>query len=181
MNKAILMGRLTKDPELRMVKDSISVCSFTIAVDRKYKNANGVREADFIPIVCWRATADFVAKYFKKGQRIAVVGSLQVRSWEDADGKRNYITEVVADEVFFADSKQGGYDNASSGRAPSSASSVSSAPSVSEDDLPFSMKDAVPSVPRKENKEGSAFEKAAQNALSQKSEEDSILDDIFGG
>lgn len=175
MNKAILMGRLTKDPELRMVKDSISVCSFTIAVDRKYKNANGVREADFIPIVCWRATADFVSKYFKKGQRIAVVGSLQVRSWEDESGKRNYITEVVADEVFFADSKQGGYDNASSGRAPSSA------PSVSEDDLPFSMKDAVPSAPRKENKEGSAFEKAAQNALSQKSEEDSILDDIFGG
>ncbi|MDO5033596.1 MAG: single-stranded DNA-binding protein [Eubacteriales bacterium] len=109
MNKAILMGRLTKNPELRTTSNNISVCSFTVAVDRRFKNSQGEREADFIPVVCWRQTADFVARYFQKGQRIALVGSIQVRSWDDDNGKRNWMTEVVADEVYFADSKS---DNA---------------------------------------------------------------------
>ncbi|MDD7401080.1 MAG: single-stranded DNA-binding protein [Eubacteriales bacterium] len=105
MNKAILMGRLTKEPELRTTSNNVSVCSFTVAVDRRFKNAQGERETDFIPVVCWRQTADFVARYFQKGQRIALVGSIQVRSWDDEHGKRNWMTEVVADEVYFADSK----------------------------------------------------------------------------
>ncbi len=106
MNKAILMGRLTKDPELRSTNGGVSVCSFTVAVDRRFKNAQGEREADFIPVVCWRQTAEFVARYFQKGQRIALVGSIQVRHWDDEQGNRRYMTEVIADEVYFADSKQ---------------------------------------------------------------------------
>ncbi len=108
MNKAILMGRLTKDPDLRTTASNISVCSFTVAVDRRFKNAQGERETDFIPVVCWRQTAEFVARYFTKGQRIALVGSIQVRHWDDESGKRNYMTEVIADEVYFADSKSSG-------------------------------------------------------------------------
>lgn len=106
MNKTILMGRLTKDPELTSTSNGISRCSFTVAVDRRFKNADGEREADFIPVVAWRSTAEFVSRYFSKGQRIALVGSIQVRSWDDQQsGQRRYITEVVADEVYFADSK----------------------------------------------------------------------------
>lgn len=108
MNKAILMGRLTKDPELRQTNSGHSVVNFQIAVDRRFKNADGERETDFIPIVCWRKTAEFVKDYFVKGQRIALVGSIQVRSWEQEDGQRRYMTEVLADEVYFADSKVGG-------------------------------------------------------------------------
>lgn len=123
MNKAILMGRLTKDPELKSTNNGISVCTFTVAVDRRFKNANGEREADFIPVVAWRQTADFVSKYFQKGQRIALVGSIQVRSWDDNDGQRRYITEIIADEVYFADSKsdtsQNNYNRSnSSNQAP---------------------------------------------------------------
>lgn len=106
MNKAILMGRLTKDPELRTTSNDVSVCSFTLAVDRRFKNAQGEREADFIPVVAWRQQADFAARYFSKGSRMALVGSIQPRSWEDTDGKRHYITEVIAEEIYFADSKR---------------------------------------------------------------------------
>ncbi len=106
MNKTILMGRLTKDPELTSTSNGISRCSFTVAVDRRFKSADGERETDFIPVVAWRSTAEFVSRYFAKGQRIALVGSIQVRSWDDQQsGQRRYITEVVADEVYFADSK----------------------------------------------------------------------------
>ena len=128
MNKAILMGRLTKDPELRTTNSGHSVASFQIAVDRRFKNADGEREADFIPIVCWRKTAEFVKDYFVKGQRIALVGSIQVRSW-DENGQRRWMTEVVADEVYFADSKAGG-QSAPSGRSASSGSSSSSRASM---------------------------------------------------
>lgn len=105
MNKAILMGRLTKDPELKSTNNGVSVCSFTVAVDRRFKNQQGEREADFIPVVAWRQTAEFVGKYFQKGQRIALVGSIQVRHWDDEHGNRRYMTEIIADEVYFADSK----------------------------------------------------------------------------
>lgn len=107
MNKAILMGRLVRDPELRTTQSGISVVSFTLAVDRRFKNNQGEREADFIPCVAWRTTAEFVAKWFVQGQRMALVGSIQPRSWEDADGNKRYTTEVIADEVYFADSKRG--------------------------------------------------------------------------
>lgn len=106
MNKAILMGRLTRDPEMRTTANQIPVTSFTVAVDRRFKNANGERQADFIPVVAWRQQAEFVSRYFRKGSRIAVVGSIQTRSWDDAEGKRHWATEVVADELSFVDSKR---------------------------------------------------------------------------
>jgi single-strand DNA-binding protein len=112
MNKAILMGRLTRDPEMRTTTGQVSVCTFTLAVDRRFKSASGERQADFIPIVAWRQQAEFCAKYFRKGSRMIVVGSIQTRSWDDAEGKRHSITEVIADEIYFADSKksEGGYE-----------------------------------------------------------------------
>lgn len=106
MNRWCGIGRLTKDPELKSTQNGISVCSFTLAVDRRFKNGDGEREADFIQIVAWRQTAEFIAKYFFKGLRVAVQGSIQTRNYEDKDGKRVYVTEVVADSVYFADSKQ---------------------------------------------------------------------------
>ncbi len=106
MNKAILMGRLTKDPELRTTQNNVSVCSFTLAVDRRFKNQQGEREADFIPCVAWRQNAEFAARYFSKGARMALVGSIQPRSWDDEKGERHYITEVIAEEIYFADSKR---------------------------------------------------------------------------
>ncbi|NLO36165.1 MAG: single-stranded DNA-binding protein [Clostridiaceae bacterium] len=106
MNKAILMGRLTRDPELRTTASQIPVCSFTLAVDRRFKNASGERQADFIPIVTWRQQAEFCAKYFRKGSRMAVVGTIQTRSWDDTEGKRHSVTEVIADEVYFTESKR---------------------------------------------------------------------------
>lgn len=114
MNKVILMGRLTADPELRTTGNDTSVCTFTVAVDRRFKSDNGP-SADFIRVVAWRQTAEFVNKYFSKGNRIAVVGSIQTRTWDDKDGKRQYATEVVADEVEFCESKRqdgtaGGFD-----------------------------------------------------------------------
>lgn len=111
MNKVILMGRLTKDPELKSTSNGISRVTFTLAVDRRFKNAQGEREADFINCVAWRQTAEFVSRYFTKGQRMAAVGSLQVRSWDDQTGKRNWMTEVIVDEVYFADSKSEGSGN----------------------------------------------------------------------
>lgn len=102
LNKVILMGRLTKEPELRTTQSGVAVASFTLAVDRDYKKD----ETDFINIVAWRNTAEFVSKWFSKGQLVAVSGRLQVRSYEDRDGQKLIATEVVADECFFAESKK---------------------------------------------------------------------------
>lgn len=104
LNKVILMGRLTKEPELRTTQSGVAVASFTLAVDRDYKKD----ETDFINIVAWRGTAEFVSKWFTKGQLVAVSGRLQVRTYEDSDGKKRTATEVVADECFFAESKRNG-------------------------------------------------------------------------
>ncbi|MBQ3054108.1 MAG: single-stranded DNA-binding protein [Clostridia bacterium] len=107
LNKVILMGRLTRDPELRSTPNGVSVASFTLAVDRDFAKQGEERKTDFINIVAWRNTADFVSKYFTKGQLVAVSGKLQVRSWDDAQsGQKRYATDVVADEVFFAESKK---------------------------------------------------------------------------
>ena len=105
MNKVILIGNLTKDPEMRTTQSGVSVTSFTVAVQRRYKYADGERQADFINCVAWRGTAEFIAKYFTKGQKIGVVGSLQTRSYDDQNGARRYVTEVVVDEAEFAGSK----------------------------------------------------------------------------
>ena len=111
MNKAILVGNLTKDPEKRSTPNGVSVTTFTVAVQRRMKNSEGRYDADFINVVAWRSTADFVAKYFSKGSRIGVVGSIQTRSYDDKNGNRRYVTEVVADEVEFAGSKSSGGDS----------------------------------------------------------------------
>ena len=109
MNKVILMGRLTKDAELRYTANTnAAVASFTVAVDRKFKQ-EGQPTADFINCVAWGKTAEFVNNYFKKGHRIALTGRMQTRTWDDAENKRHYITEVIVDEVEFAESKREDY------------------------------------------------------------------------
>ena len=105
LNRIILMGRLTHDPELRKTQSGVSVCSFSIAVDRDYKAQNGEKETDFIDIVTWRATADFVSKFFTKGRMAVVEGRLQNRDWVDKDKNKRRSAEVIADNVYFGDSK----------------------------------------------------------------------------
>ena len=104
LNRSVLMGRLTRDPELRYAGE-IPVCSFTIACDRDYKNAAGEKETDFIDIVAWRSTAEFVHKYFTKGRMAVVDGRIQVRNWTDKEGGKRRNTEIVADNVYFGDSR----------------------------------------------------------------------------
>ncbi|MEZ0536199.1 single-stranded DNA-binding protein [Caldicellulosiruptoraceae bacterium PP1] len=103
MNKVLLMGRLTRDPEIRRTVNNNTVANFTLAVNRRYKRDNEP-DADFIPVVVWGKLAEFTENYLKKGRQIVVVGKLQIRSWE-AENQRHFITEVIADEIYFADSK----------------------------------------------------------------------------
>ena len=105
LNKIILMGRLTRDPELRRTESGTAVCSFSIAVDRDFKSKNGEKETDFIDIVAWRATAEFVSKYFTKGRMAVVEGRLQIRDWTEKEGGKRRSAEVIADNVYFGDSK----------------------------------------------------------------------------
>ena len=106
MNKVILMGRLTRDPETRYTQgNNTAVCSFSLAVNRRYKQ-EGQPDADFINVTAWAKTAEFVSKYFTKGQQVGVIGRMQTRNYDDKDGKKVYVTEVVAEEVYFADSKK---------------------------------------------------------------------------
>ena len=148
LNKVILCGRLTADPELKQTASGIAVVSFTLAVNRRYqtKSADGAQaqQADFISVVAWRQTAEFISRYFKKGSALCVTGSIQTRSWQDQQGQKRYATEVVADEAMFVDSKNeggaaGGYTD--SYNAPSYSSSPAQAPKFEElktdDDLPF--------------------------------------------
>ena len=106
LNKIILMGRLTRDPELRKTQSGTSVTSFSLAVDRDFKGQNGEKETDFIDIVAWRHTADFVSKYFTKGRMAVVEGRLQIRDWTDKDGGKRRSAEVIAENVYFGDSKK---------------------------------------------------------------------------
>ena len=105
MNKAMLVGNLTRDPERRTTQSGISVTSFTVAVQRRFKSQDGQQQADFINCVAWRQTAEFIAKYFTKGSRIGIVGTIQTRNYEDSNGVRRYVTEVVVDEAEFVTSK----------------------------------------------------------------------------
>ena len=106
LNKVILMGRLTRDPELRYTTNNIPVCNFSLAVDRNYVRPGEERQTDFFNIVAWRGTAEFCGKYFTKGMQVAVSGSLQNRTWDDQEGKKHYITEVVISDAYFADTKR---------------------------------------------------------------------------
>ena len=108
LNKIILMGRLTRDPELRRTGSGTAVTSFSLAVDRDFKSQSGEKETDFIDIVAWRSTAEFVSKYFTKGRMAVVEGRLQIRDWTDKDGGKRRSAEVVADNVYFGDSKRDG-------------------------------------------------------------------------
>ena len=108
LNKIILMGRLVRDPELRRTNGGTPVASFTVAVDRDFKAQNGEKETDFIDIVAWRNTAEFVSKYFTKGRMAVVEGRLQIRDWTDKEGNKRKSAEVVADNVYFGDSKKDG-------------------------------------------------------------------------
>ena len=104
-NKVILIGNMTADPELKQTQGGLSVCSFSIAVNRRFKN-EGQQDCDFITIVAWRQQAEFVCRYFKKGQPILVCGQLQTRNWTDNQGQKRYATEVVADEVAFVNARE---------------------------------------------------------------------------
>ncbi len=106
LNRICLMGRLTRDPELRRTGNGTAVTSFTIAVDRDFKSQDGEKETDFIDIVAWRTTAEFVSKYFSKGRMAVVTGRLQLRDWPDKEGNKRRTAEVVADAVYFGDSKR---------------------------------------------------------------------------
>ena len=108
LNKIILMGRLARDPELRRTGSGIAVTSFRLACDRDFKSQSGEKETDWIDVVAWRNTAEFVSKYFTKGRLAIVEGRLQTRDWTDKDGNKRVATEVVADNVYFGDSKRDG-------------------------------------------------------------------------
>lgn len=101
LNKSVLIGRLTKDPELRQTSSDKEVCSFKLAVDRDFKNAAGEKEADFIPVIVWGKTADLCSRYLSKGKMAAVAGRLQLRNYEDKEGNKRLAAEVVADNVWF--------------------------------------------------------------------------------
>ena len=116
LNHIVLMGRLTRDPELRRTGSGIAVASFSLAVDRDFgsNRETGEKETDFIDVVAWRSTAEFVSKYFTKGRMAVVSGRLQIRGWTDKDGNKRRTAEVVADNVYFGDSKrEGGFDQSS--------------------------------------------------------------------
>lgn len=104
LNKVILGGRLTSDPELKLTQSGVAVTSFSIAVDRKTAK-DAEKKTDFISIVAWRGTAEFITKYFRKGSSICIAGNIQTRSWETQDGSKRYATEVIADEAYFVESK----------------------------------------------------------------------------
>lgn len=138
MNKAILIGRLTKDPELSTTNSGVSVCRFTLAVDRQFKNSDGERQADFLPVVAWRQQAEFVQKWFQKGSPCAVVGSIQTRSYDAQDGTKRYVTEIVADSVEFVPKSQGASGgDYSEEREVKPKKSMDELQEINDDDLPF--------------------------------------------
>ena len=119
LNKIVVMGRLTRDPELRRTQSGLSVTSFSVACDRDFKSQSGEKETDFIDIVAWRTTAEFVCKYFSKGRMAVVEGRLQIRDWQDRDGNKRRSAEVVADNVYFGESKRRDGGDTSRPAAPS--------------------------------------------------------------
>jgi single-strand DNA-binding protein len=142
MNKVILMGRLTRDPEVRYTQtNNTLVASFSLAVNRRFVRPGEERQADFINIVAWSKLGEFCSKYFKKGQQVGIIGRIQTRTWDDEQGQKHYVTEVVAEEAYFADSKREGeaansfessFGTTMPGTGTSSDFEVSS-----DDDLPF--------------------------------------------
>lgn len=150
LNRVILIGRLTRDPELRYTPNGVAVTQFTLAVDRPFTNQGGEREADFIPVVTWRQLAETCANYLRKGRLAAVEGRIQVRNYENNEGKRVYVTEVIADNVRFLESaNRGNNEGSSNGRSSQNNNNNSRGNNqdpfsddgkpidISDDDLPF--------------------------------------------
>ena len=142
MNKAILIGNLTRDPESRTTPSGAVCTIFTLAVNRRFTNAQGVREADFINIVTWRQTAELCARYLAKGRKVCVVGQIQSRSYDAQDGTKRYVTEVVADEVEFLGSREDGGMNRSRNDIPmppepAANANIGGFTEVDDDELPF--------------------------------------------
>ena len=142
LNHITIMGRLTNDPELRRTGSGVAVTSFTLAVDRDFKEKNGEKETDFIDVVAWRQTGEFVSKYFCKGRMAVVSGRLQIRSWKDKDGNNRKTAEVVAENVYFGDSKKDEQENrpyVGGGRRANDSEMASGFEMLSGDDaeLPF--------------------------------------------
>lgn len=138
MNKAILIGNLASDPESRTTASGIAQCSFRLAVQRRFANASGVREADFLTIVCWRQTAELCSKYLLKGRKVAVEGTIQTRSYDAQDGTKRYVTEIIADNVEFLSTRE---ESTAPALAPAPAAPVTTQQldftAVEDDDLPF--------------------------------------------
>ena len=143
MNKWIGIGRLTKEPEIKNTSNQIPVCTFTLAIDRKFKDKDGNKQTDFINCVAWRQTATFISSYFHKGNRIAVVGSVQTRSFDGDDGKKVYITEILVDEAEFVESNSNS-NNSNNSTAKSAATKPDNDEEVSNEDLPFPIDDDDP-------------------------------------
>ena len=138
MNKVILMGRLTRDPEVRYTQtNNTLVATFSLAVNRRFIRQGEERQADFINIVAWNKTGEFCSKYFKKGQQVGIIGRIQTRNWEDENKVKHYITEVIAEEAYFADSKREGENSSFANTFGSEVSENSEFAVSSEDDLPF--------------------------------------------
>lgn len=137
MNKVLMIGNLTKDPEYATTTSGTAVCKMTIAVNRNFTNANGEREADFFNVVAWRTLADNCAKYLEKGKKIAVVGNLQTRSYDDREGVKRYVTEIMADEIEFLTPTDSGAKRQQEPSAPPKKRSFADMQPVDNDDLPF--------------------------------------------
>ena len=136
LNRVVLIGRLTKDPELRYTPNGISVTQFKLAVERPYKN-DGEKEVDYIPVVTWRQSAEACANYLKKGRLTAVEGRIQVRSYDNNEGKRVYVTEVLADNVRFLESSKDNSQTSSQGNKSDPFANDSKPMTFDDDDLPF--------------------------------------------
>lgn len=142
LNKVILGGRLTSDVEVKQTQSGVAVCSFSLAVNRRYSK-EGQQETDFINCTAWRNTAEFIGKYFGKGSAICVTGSIQVRSWQDQNGQKRYATDVVVDEAMFVDGKNDAQGAGTAAAAPyvpeayTAPQSANMQPVSADDDLPF--------------------------------------------
>ena len=144
MNKVFMIGNLTKDPDVRSTGSGVSVCSFRIAVNRRFANQSGERVSDFFDVVAWRQLADLCGRYLAKGRKVAVYGELQTRSYDAKDGTKRYVTEIIADEVEFLsprgqDSGEGGYGGGyGSGRQqPPAPPAAEGFADIEDDELPF--------------------------------------------
>lgn len=138
MNKVILIGNLTKDPETSTTNSGIKVCKFTVAVNRNYSGGDGTRQTDFLPIICWRNQAENCGRFLRKGSKVGISGSIQTRNYDAADGTKRYVTEIVADEVQFLSTRSENFadDTDASDTAPRR-NKVDELQPLSDGDLPF--------------------------------------------